>query len=271
MGDYAQVEDCPTLSSSSRLTDVLIRSLLNFASVRAFRRVAIAGITPASDALYKEYLVLPDVLAGTGWRFPDPETAFSDSFKHSFATQMAAQIVSGVQSSIDAASLVFGHSILDDVASECCEISFLTGPQRWANAVGKRKVALEELHKKSAEEIYFAYLAAYIAQLRREPLDERMDLLNQKCQPVSKLIIHGKEYDYDRNRVVALDKQRQAVIHRVAIKRSLGNIETDLEFLEQTCQFVVHLVAESHGLTVDLGEWIKNHDASQSDATDYSC
>jgi len=92
---------------------------------------------------------------------------------------------------------------------------------------------------------------------------KRLGLLNQKCQPVPQMTVHAVNYAYDPERVRALDKLRQNVIHRVAINQHFPSIEADLEFLEHTCRFVVWLMVQHYRIGVDFQDWMRRRQSGK--------
>ena len=249
--------DVATDPFAQRLTDVFMRADLNFFNIKSFRKIAEAGPLAVSEGIYQEYFQIPEVLDSIGWQFSDREQVFSEDFRRDIAGKMTERRLQNAQAAVDAASLVFAHSILDDAASECCKVSSLVAPEDWRTNIEQRKVPLERVRNASFDDLYHEYLSEFMEQLTREPLMKRMEFLNQKCQPVHQMMVHKVKYNYDPERVKALDKPRHDVIHRVAINQQFPTIEADLEFLEHTCRFVVRLIVQHYRVRLDLDDWIK--------------
>lgn len=92
--------------------------------------------------------------------------------------------VGGGQNSVDAASIVFAHSILDYCVNACCRISATVAPGDWELRVSRRKLALGECKDLGYSELLRTKVNEYIEeQTRRTSLVARIDLLNEKCQP----------------------------------------------------------------------------------------
>jgi hypothetical protein len=141
------------------------------------------------------------------------------------------------QSAVDAATVIFAHSILDDVASECCRISVHADPNAWAAAIKKRQVSIEDIENRTYEQIRDEHLGKYVSKLTRESLVKRLDLLNQRCRPVPPFYVRGKKYDYATARIKDLDILRQAIIHRVTIffgQQQMPSLDTDLNYFYAT-------------------------------------
>jgi hypothetical protein len=172
---------------------------------------------------------------------------------------MRKQAINQGQSTIDAASLVFGHSILDYCVSECCRITACVGQEVWEPRVLGRKIALSEFKDRDFGTVLQEMVLDYVEeQTQRTSLSKRIDLLNQICQPVPPFTFANQPYKYDRARIEEIDTKRQEIVHRVALEGSLEAIEADLEYLEATTAFVVSLVSRKFTLPVDLQVWIEH-------------
>jgi len=99
---------------SPHLSDVFMRIFANFANISTFRRIALAGPATASGRIYQEYFQLPEVLDSTGWYFSNREQVLSDDFRRELAGTMTQRLLFNAQAAVDAASLIFAHSILDE-------------------------------------------------------------------------------------------------------------------------------------------------------------
>lgn len=216
-----------------------------FLRIRIFRQAATAGASTVPPKIFGWYYDLPKELTDT----EDPKTA---SWRGGMAAKLTEFTLDEVHVAVDAASLVFAHSLLDDAASECCRLSSLADPSTWNSAILQRKVSLEQVSKCSLQELLAEVSANYVEQLTKESLMKRLDTVNGYCQLVSPFILDGVMFRYDRDRVNRLDKLRQQIIHRPCEKMSFSTtIEDDLAFLENTCHFLVFMISKRYGIRND--------------------
>jgi hypothetical protein len=80
-----------------------------------------------------------------------------------------------VKDSIDAASLVFAHAIIDDLVYELCSITSRILSDKWASKLTKKKVEFEELQRSSPDDIRDRIIDEYIDSLERKSLLEKYD------------------------------------------------------------------------------------------------
>jgi len=159
---------------------------------------------------------------------------------------------SAARSAIDKTSIVLGHSILDDIVSECCQVSALLMPDRWTNLIEDRKVNLSEVLQKPAPDISRQLLATYLEQLGRESLLKRLDILNERYQPAPAFQFNGQPYKFDRERLHNIDRHRQRIIHQLELSGNEENsVPDDLLYLEATCFYLIFIVSNKHAISVD--------------------
>jgi hypothetical protein len=248
-----------------RLTELYVRSMINFTKIRTFRKLTSEESCARWRELYREWFDFPTYLGSIGWRFPDG--ALSPQWRDDIAAEMTEDTLFNFRGAVDAASLVFAHSVLDNFASQCCTISALARPDDWTMAVKDRKLSLEEVRNSSYEALQFRFISEYVQQLAKEPLMKRVELLNQKCQPVPQFVRGSDRYEYDGQRVQRLDALRHQVIHKAIFATPCGSMTEDLNYLERTCGFLAWLLICRYGLSVDMKFWINNKlsNAGQAD------
>lgn len=249
----------PQDSEAERLTITWFVCAGNFGRIRRFRRIAGFGMAEASEAFYREAYRTPEFLleiSSGRWHFPDTKV-FEHEFRDQMGRQSSKQGVTQGQNSVDAASLVFGHSILDYCVNECCRISASAGLGDWEPRVAGRKVALSGVKDRDYGILLREMVSTYVEeQTRRTSLATRIDVLNKICQPVPAFKFDTQPYKYERPRIEQVDARRQDIIHRVALDMPLESIEDDIQYLEATTSYVVNLVSQKYRLPVDLKVWM---------------
>ena len=84
---------------------------------------------------------------------------------------------------VDAASLVFAHSILDDAAFQYCRVTAIVSPSSWEPFVLKQKVNLEETRNNEYESLLKQKIEGYLGNLERESLMTKSQKLFEICKP----------------------------------------------------------------------------------------
>lgn len=217
--------------------------------VTLFRDVGRKGIPGTRETVAQKTMRILDAL--------DPATrAISEinqpGFKDKILADTTQAVAAAAKSAIDKTSIVLAHSIVDDVVSECCELSALLMPEQWIPSLEKRSVSLAEVRSKSSDQISQEMLSEYIEQLGHQSLLKRVDILNRKYQPAPAFQFDSQPYSFDRDRLEQIDKHRQRIIHQLVLSGGdEGAAADDLRYLEATCFYFIFIVASKHGVTVD--------------------
>ena len=188
---------------------------------------------------YKKLIVKPDG-AETGW---------GDDVKNMLRTGMTESAITNASTAIDAASIVFAQSILDDCALSYLRVSALANPADWDSIIQGKKVAYSSLGK-PAEDIRTELIHDKLEQLERESLLKKVDLLFILCPP-PRNYSPIDNYAFDRDRLEEIDERRHGIIHRNGMTESLTNIEDDLEFISKTANFLMGLVNQKYDVRLN--------------------
>jgi len=138
------------------LTKTFSRGLLEFGNIMSFRRIARLGLPYAKESLEKWYeKFVEDLLTKPEYEgmIKDPDAFLQKGFAGQLPGQMALGAVTTFESKIDSASLVFGHSVLDNIAFQYCRLSVDVAPEDWSGKVENQKVELRSLANMTYDEI----------------------------------------------------------------------------------------------------------------------
>jgi hypothetical protein len=244
------MDEQPISTPGERLTRLLRTAQKNIVHVRSFMRVMGIGLNVAGAEIYPEMeesmrgVVAPDV--------PEPMLRK--------ATETAVENrLSDAAEAAEAAILVFGHSVLDALATELCEIIANVAPELWEDALQERKIRLKDVREQGS---YLATLRSmlrpHLSELERRSLVERIRLITQKCfvgnqsQPAFELK-DGGEFKLDLKRIEAIDQRRHDTIHRAEFSQQSGEFENDLEYCELTLTYLVMIVSRRFDLPLGEG------------------
>jgi hypothetical protein len=155
---------------------------------------------------------------------------------------------------VDAATLIFYHSILDGVASDCLRVTALQSPGDWEKEeLSGVQVGLREARDQSYEQLLRAKIDKRLAELEGKSLLTRIDKLFARCKPESDWSpMHG--YAYDRIRIEQFDEQRHKLVHGNAIGGPLTLFpvtDESLFYILRTGMFLFGLINMRYGLQVN--------------------
>jgi len=117
------------------------------------------------------------------------------------------------QSSVDAACIVFAHSILDACVYGYLTVTSLSSPWSWECYVERKKIELRAYKTQSYKDLLNAEIQDLLkSKVERESLLYKLDLLHKIAPPKGdKWISMG--YSYERERLVQFDETRHKIVH----------------------------------------------------------
>lgn len=138
--------------------------------------------------------------------------------------------------SLDAATLVFIHSVLDELVFDYCRVTALHAPEDWEDDLKQVQISLLEAKNKTYNQILTAKIEKHLEKLARESLCTKTDRLFARCQPSADWS-PMESYSFDRDRIQEFDKQRHEIIHGRALGKPLSIFtvsDESLHYLMQT-------------------------------------
>jgi hypothetical protein len=236
-------------------TETFFRSWRLWAVVHAFWHnlrgglgVAAVRLAESAGALYDSLTSDPEYMK----LLQDPE-GFAGSIPRDRFAEVRAGFVHGqTVASLDAAALVFAHSVLEGLTFDYLRVTALHAPKDWEVDLKETKVPLHEVSKLPYDEILDAKLNERICKLERESLLVKVDRLLARCQPPptwSPMIGYG----FQKAKLEALDQQRHEIVHGEALGNALTVFEMSQEnlfYLMQTGMYFMGLINLKYGLQI---------------------
>ncbi len=227
-----------------------------WAIIDSLRRVSYAGIPYAKQVVAAEdrSLVASLISSGNLEKFiigikDEGDLQRTGDFLREKLTEQA---IKNAAYSIDAASLVFAHTILDEALSAFLEITSQVATAFWRKRIEKKKIEVSELKDdRSFAEILSLIIAKEIATMRRNAsLIEKCNLLHQICKPEAGTM-PATDYKFDSAVLLKLDQVRHDVIHGDQFGKEMPETEKNLKYLHDTWNYFFMLMHKSFGLRLD--------------------
>jgi hypothetical protein len=235
------------------LIKVFGKSMFAFSEVTTFREIASNGLVYIAKVKQQEFQqFMADMLTKPEYSsfIKDPQDVVMQGLADKVPQLMLQNMSATFRSSVDSASLVFAHSILDHSALQYLRITALVAPDDWLPQIENRKVEIKTLRSVSSEDIIREKLQEYFAQLERESLLKKLDLLHAKCNPTT-AAQRVQDYAYDRDRIEQLDNLRHQIIHGERRNPLLPNGDQDILYLQHTSIYLMSMVSERYGVKWD--------------------
>ena len=228
--------------SAERIASMIIAVQRRFGQVRNLRRIAQLGL-PSASIIAREQ-------SGAHFRIENMPAEFTAYLQteHAqiFATKAAEVQVADFEAAVDAASLIFSHSVADAAIFELCEITASVRPSDWEHAVSSKKLSLSDVQGMEYSGLLQAAVAAHIRQVERDSLPEKIKKLIALCRPGAGILSYSG-YQFSEERLSQIDQERHEVTHNAG-PRLVETIDGDIDFLERTVFALMAAVMEKYDL-----------------------
>jgi hypothetical protein len=159
--------------------------------------------------------------------------------------------------SVDAASVVFMHSVVDGALTDLCRATALVAPDAWYPMVDNHEEQLGSVRRRGYDVVAGERVRTLAAAVSFESLIKKTDRLFQVCRPDEKYTRAG--YKFDRVRLVGLDELRHDIIHRNRRRVPIDGVEAGVAFLHETGLFFLGMVNHRFDLRIDPA-YVKQRD-----------
>jgi hypothetical protein len=229
------------------------RYLRTWSAITTFRQMVKLSIAAAAEARAEEASALYDEMMSS----PQYEKLFTDKEgfraalpKHKFIELNVRQSMDTSVNSLNAATILFAHSMIDGAAFDYCRVTALHAPQDWELDILNKQVPLSVVRGTSFEEIRGAKLVEILEDLEMKSLREKIDRLHARCQP-TKGWSPMTGYTFDLQRIMRLDKLRQDIVHGEALGQTIANVDDEFDYMHRTCMYFMGLVNLKYDLKID--------------------
>lgn len=160
----------------------------------------------------------------------------------------------------EAATIIYAHAILDAVLCGLCRLSAKIDPSPWAAFLEKKQITLLDAKSSRISDLENKLIEHYLGQLERESLLSKSDVLFKVIKPKS---ARGtkKGFKFSRQRLEELDRLRHGIVHGLNFQCRLKRAEAKCDYLLNTGQFFMSLVAKHHNIPTrseDLEEKVRD-------------
>lgn len=241
-------------SSNEQFTITFSRMMRGWAVIDSFRRIGFAGIPHAAGVVAREHTSFVADLADSGKLgeiivgIRDPDDLQKTGVW--LSENLTEQAVKNAACSIDAASFVFAHSILDDGLSSFLQITSEVARNFWEKRLEEKKVPLALVRAQSTDKILTSLVTKEVREVRRNSsLIEKCDLLHAICKPSGPP--SHPEYKFDQGTLSELDKLRHEIVHGDLLGSEIEDAQKKLDYLQQTWMYFFIMMHQTFGLQID--------------------
>jgi hypothetical protein len=214
-------------------TETFYRLVKGWATLHSFREVSNIGVpAAASQVKFNSMRTSRYLMQQKEWSnfIKDPITFDNTGGMEGLATRFAEGALRSAAASVDAASLIFAHSIVDAAAAGFLRVTSMIAPKDWEQFVDGKKWSVSEVREQRYESLFAGLLLRELDQIERNTsLPRKGQRLLQLCRPDPKWVT---PLDYDETRLVGVDSLRHDLLHKDLLGEAIPTIDDDLKFLE---------------------------------------
>jgi hypothetical protein len=158
----------------------------------------------------------------------------------------ALNTVQDALATAEASCIVFAHSMLDAAVLDYCRVSAMINAEDWRQWVENDKFTLRQLRETDTDGLLTEAVETFVKKLNNKSLLNKIEALQNVCQPGSAEI--RKNYQFDGERIRRIDDLRIAIVHKEAFGSRIPTLADDLEYLWETNLYLSGLVTHRYGL-----------------------
>jgi hypothetical protein len=229
------------------------RVMRAWSTVSIFRQVVEAGFPAATKTKTKEAESLYDLVVSD----PDYMKLVTDveGFRKGMPKEKFVEIAVKTNADtatnlLNAATVLFAHSMVDGAAFDYCRVTVLHAPQDWEPDLSNKQVALSLVRDRRFDEIRRLKLEDLLEDLEMESLRHKIDRLHARCRP-DKGWSPMNGYAFDLARIERLDLLRQDIVHGNALGQPIADAVGEFDYMSRTCWYFMGLINMRYGLKLD--------------------
>lgn len=245
----------PTDSSSSgELALVFSNFLLQAQSIVGFRGEVLFLVENGKEQLVTraktQFFQLKETV-DSGKIPTELEKALSDGFNAAWLMNHPDAVIGQSQRRIDAASVVFMHSLLDATLYSLCCVSYDTNPNDWLSFLKERQLKIGDVVANGQDAAMKAVSRDYVSSLERESLIKKSDKLHAICKP-SPNVKYASSYTFSRDKLENFDKLRHDIVHGLQFGSKIPDVEDVLNFGLKTGVYFSRMIVEKYKLGLEI-------------------
>ena len=214
---------------------------------------ALKVATPQLAAQDQQSLsVLKQTVPVVGDVLKDIEKNLGDAGIKILAKGMTETSLTNAARNLDAAAIVFCHSLLDAVLFTLCSICHRIAPNDWVNFIKEQRIKVNELAEKSKDDLLFDKSKMFLEQLERESLAVKANTLCALCKPPANPE-YVKNYSFSLSELEKFDSARIGIVHHKQFRKPIHGVEPMMVFAQKTGLYFSAMIAKKYELQMLAG------------------
>jgi hypothetical protein len=227
----------PLMTAADQFMEISARFTKCWVDLQAFRQVARVGIPASQETLGERMLLYLRTL-----EHPEFEPMYSEEEIKSpeqAAEAWTKDAVSSAHAAVDAASIVFAHTLVETAAMGYLSVTRLVAERDWMPFVKDRKWTLADIQQHGFEKLLRSSVLDEYERLEKDGLTKKVLRLMQVCRPAKNW---GDGFALDEDELNRIDRLRRDVVHGDLLGHRIETIDDDIEHLRKLCAYLGDIV-----------------------------
>lgn len=220
-------------------------------TIEDFREVTRFGVEKSKqNIVFARYNMIDDVLNSKDFDniFVDKEYFRTNASK--FAIGIADRTIANAKASVEAATIIFIHTMLDTMMTDLCRVTMYKYPERWDDELNKMEITFKHVRNNSVDNIRMELIKNAMKQVERSSMLDRMNFLYRRCKLGNREIMG--DYKFDREQIKIFDKMRHNIVHGQLPVADVDEKLTNLLFyLKKTGYHFMFMVLLAYEIKMD--------------------
>jgi hypothetical protein len=224
-------------------------------NIRAFREVAEIGLPLAAPQVTgKNQQIARYLMDRPDWAsFLKNDDEFQKlGGSDAMASLMTTFSLKSAKASVDAASIVFAHSVVDAVLMDFLCATSIASPADWEQFLDEKKQwRVLDVRQLGYERLFQDLLSIELRRMERNcSLPKKADRLLDLCRPERGWRLPMQYDQKEQDELKRIDGLRHAIVHGDLLGEIVPTLETDLKFLENIGQYFFVLVHNRYSMKI---------------------
>jgi hypothetical protein len=235
--------------------DANTRSMAAWRTVFAFLVFVRAGKEKTSQTLLETALSAAEAHSRPGQA---TSPALSPEVARAFAADMAHNMIENALAAVNAAAVVFAHTVIDSAVNDLLSVAAKARPEEWADLVAEEKftVTLRQIDRANLPTLMTERISLYLKRLANQSMPNRVQALNDCCRKCSPAVPSLPGYKFDIERIEEVDRLRRDIVHGGGLASKIHDTAELVSFMWKSNFFLITLVQSSSGLKFDSTHWL---------------
>ena len=220
----------------------------NANKIRTFLEIGVKGIPFAAEEVHKKDLITARKMYHYFKQSSEKGKKPRGYKKHTF--ENTVKKAQAAKQSLEAAGLIFAHSMLDTALSGLCRAAALNNPLEWKSFIANKEIKLSDYLEGNCYDFVQKAFEKMLATFDFRSIDEKSNILFKICKP-EKIDLGPAQFKFSKHKLKNFDRLRHDIVHPTSSEVFIKGVDEWVTFAYNTSMYFIDMVHVSKKLYVD--------------------